>query len=303
MHLIMASSDPEVVRVFALLGDSNISGHINKTSCSAHPSLKSAQVLSCGNLGIFFETLEKLKPDINVCLVACLTNFLTDSEGSLTISLRIQPVLQQIRSVLVEFCSRFLGRMYLFSPPMYRSAPTWYREGLPEVLTLFSEIFSSERPGNLHLLSSFATPEYEADGVHLTAYSGLEYILHLFESSHVMITLLETSLDDLAVKSCESTRVLEDRMMALQQDHRRLIKVVKRKSAADAELADFQQNERFEDSFLISGLSRISSNLVGKPWQEQSARDVQAVLTTLMGREYNILFIQNATSRVPDSIR
>ena len=89
--------------------------------------------------------------------------------------------------------------------------------------------------------------------------------------------------------------------MALEQDHRRLNKVVEKKTAADAEIADFHQNERFEDSFLIAGLAPISSDLFGKAWQDQAVKNVQAVLLILMGREYNIIFAQNSTSRVPRS--
>ena len=289
------------IRAFALIGDSNIHRHVNKTSSRAHPSLQTAQIIPCGHLGIFSESLQKLKPEVNVCVVACLTNFLSDADGPQTISHRIDPVLQQIRDTLLECCTANPARTYLISPPMYRSNPTWYREGLPEVLTLFSQSMSSDKPPNLSLLPSFATPDYESDGVHLTPYSGLEFILHLLDSSHDLMTLLEAPLDEVAVKTCESTRVLEDRMMALEQDHRRLNRVVESKSAVYAELDDYHKNERFEDSFVIHGLPRISSEIVGKAWQDQAVRDVQAAILTLMGKECPIVFVQNSTSRVPNS--
>ena len=289
------------IRAFSLLGDSNIHRHINKTSVRAHPSLKTAQVLPCGHFRIFSGTLEKVKADVTVCIVACLTNFITDADGPSTISHRINPVLQEIRTTLFTQCDSFPSRMYLISPPMYRSHPTWYREGLPEILTLFSQTLSPERPANLHLLPSFATPEFDSDGVHLTPYSGLEYILHLFDSSHELFAQLESSPEELAIMSTESTRVLEDRVMALEQDHRRLNRVVESKNAVDSEMDDFLKNEKFQDSFLIEGLPRIPSEIFGKAWQEQAVRDVQAVLVKLMGREYKIVYVQNATSRVPNS--
>ena len=99
-----------------------------------------------------------------------------------------------------------------------RTSPVWYREGLPEVLTTFSQIFSQERPSNLHLLSSFATPSFEKDGVHLTSYSGLEFLLHLFDGSQELLDGLSSPPDAVAAKTSEGTRVLEDRMMALEQD-------------------------------------------------------------------------------------
>ena len=287
------------VRAFALLGDSNIQRHINKTSVRAHPDLKKAQVLPCGHLDIFAETLGKIKPDVNVSILSCLTNFITSADGPSTVSHRIDPILKTIHSILVEFCSAHPDRLCLLSPPMYRTSPLWYREGLPEVLNLFSQTFASDRPPNLHILSSFPTPEYESDGVHLTAYSGLEFILHLFDSSHELFTMLESSVDELVVRSCESTRVLEDRMMVLEQDHRRLNRVVEHKTAIDAELSDFHANERFEDSFVIFGLAPIPSNLSGKDWQTQALKDVQAILLILLKREFPIVVVQNATSRAP----
>ena len=64
--------------------------------------------------------------------------------------------------------------------------------------------------------------------------------------------------------------MLEDRVMVLEQDHRRLNRVVEKMSATKAELADFRTNERYEDSFIISGLKAIPSELIGKAWQDQA---------------------------------
>ena len=50
------------------------------------------------------------------------------------------------------------------------------------MLLKFSSILKS-RPENLHLMSSFGTPELIDNGVHLTPYSGLEYLLYLFDQA------------------------------------------------------------------------------------------------------------------------
>ena len=241
----------------------------------------------------------KVKSEVTFCIISCLTNFLTGAEGPPPVSHLIEPVLQSVRSTVFDFCSGQPDRLCLLAPPMYRTTPIWYREGLPEILTLFSQSFSSDRPNNLRLLPSFPTPQFEADGVHLTAYSGLEYILHLFDASSELIDRFKAAPEEVLIQSCESTRVLEDRMMVLEQDHRRLNKVVETKVAFDAELDDFHANERFEDSFVIYGLAPIASTLTGKAWQEQALRDVKAVLLILLGREFSIVVVQNATSRVP----
>ena len=287
-----------ISRAFTLIGDSNIRNHVNKNTVRANPALKAAQVLSCGYKGIFTETLSKVRAESSACIVACVTNFISSVEGPATVSLRVEPVLQDLRASLETACAAFPERFYLVAPPMYRTNPIWYREGLPEIMNLFSLTFRGERPRNLLLLPSFATPDYESDGVHLTAYSGLEFILHLFDSSEEAIECLELETEQVCSNTSESTRVLEDRVMVLEQDHRRLAKVVDHKIAVDAEIADFHENERRENCFEIYGLERISSDLFGKAWQEKAISDVQAVLQTPMGKTYEIIFIQNATSRI-----
>ena len=187
----------------------------------------------------------------------------------------------------------------MVSPPMYREFPLWYREGLPEIMNLFSQAFMFERPDNLLLLPSYPTPEYERNGIHLTAYSGLEYISHLFDSSQEAVENLSLAQPDVSLKTCEATRLLEDRVTSLEQDHRRLNSAVETKTATDAELDDFRENERFEGYFVIAGLERIPSELVGKAWQDRAVSDVQEALKLLMGREYKIVVVHNSTRRVP----
>ena len=123
-------------------------------------------------------------------------------------------------------------------------------------MKLFSQSFSqfSDRPPNMLLLPSFSTPEYESDGVHLTPYSGLVYIMHLFDSAEEALNTAALPAEEVTMRTCESTRVLEDRVMVLEQDHRRLSSVVESKMAIDCKLADFRANERTEDFFVITGL-------------------------------------------------
>ena len=297
----MSETDsPPPAQAFAFVGDSNIKNNVNKTNCRAHPNMKSAQVLVCSSLETFADTLRQVKTASDVCVVSCLTTFLIAADGPSTVSHRVEPVLQEVRGLLLEICFDNPNRHYMISPPMYRTSPVWYREGLAEILTVFSGTLSSDRPPNLHLLPSFPTPDFESDGL-LTAYSGLEFILHLFDSTHLLLANLESAPETGIIRNSESTRVLEDRVMAIEQDHRRLNRFVEHKTAIDAELADFLANERFEDSFVIFGLDPIPSDLVGKAWQDRAVKDVQGVLTTLMGREYTIVFVRNATSRAKDA--
>ena len=288
-------------RSFTLLGDANVRRYINKTSVRANPEIRAAQVLSCGSIEIFKETLEKARPETDICIVSCLTSFLADSDGPEVVSQRIDPVLQDIREVLDEVCSSRSGVQFLLSPPMYQSSPVWYREGLPEILTSFSHVMCFEKPPNLHLLPSFPTPAYDSGGVNLTPYSGLEYMMHMFDSAGETLENLERHPDVKVAKTSEGTRVLEDGVMALEQDHRRLNRVVEGKMAIDAEECDYRENVSYLDSFVVAGLPRLSPDLIGKPWQDAAVRDVKEFIKKLMGREMSIVFVKNSTARHKDA--
>ena len=86
-------SEPETVPIFSLLGDSNVHPHVNKTSCRANPQLKAAQLLRCGSLELFSDVLNYVRPESTVCIVACLTNFISSASGPALVSSRVSPVL------------------------------------------------------------------------------------------------------------------------------------------------------------------------------------------------------------------
>ena len=145
--------------------------------------ISSAQVIPCGRLELLAEALRQVRPESNVVILSCVTNYLTSSSGSSTsASLRVEPVLRSFLGFIEAAAAAQEERLFLINPPMYRSHPEWYRESLPEVLKKFSDVMVSKSK-NVRLLPSFATPSFEADGVHLTPFSGLEFILHLFDSS------------------------------------------------------------------------------------------------------------------------
>jgi hypothetical protein len=236
-----------------------------------------------------------------VCVIACLTNFIANASGTGSVHQLVDPILTTIQTVLQDVCQRDPARSFMISPPMYRTTPIWYRDGLPEILSSFSKALCEDRPKNLHLLPSFATPEYDQDGIHLTPYSGLEFVLDLFDQAEELLARLKLDPTTRCNLSAESTRVLEDRVMVLEQDHRRLNRFVEKKSAIDAELADFRENERLEDCFVISGLPSLSSSLTGKEWQSQAVASVQKFLVDLLGRECPIVVVQNVTPRSRDA--
>ena len=125
--------------------------------------------------------------------------------------------------------------------------------------------------------------------------------MHLFDGALELLAGLERPVDVVVAKTSEGTRVLEDRVMALEQDHKRLNLVVEKKMAVDAEAADFRENASFLDSFVIAGLPLIPPDLVGKEWQDRAVSDVQEVIRKLMGRPMPIIFVSNSTARHKDA--
>ena len=182
--------------------------------------MSGCQLLPCGRVALLAEALRSVREDTNVVLLSCFTNFLTSSEeaGS-SVNFRVDPVLRSVCETVTAAATEKSSVFFILAPPMYRRSPLWYRDGLPEVMTKFSEIFQ-ERPPNMLMMSSFATPEFEADGVHLTAYSGLEFVLHLFDSSVSLLESLSKPEAEAIADNQETSRVLADRVMSLEQDHR-----------------------------------------------------------------------------------
>ena len=284
-------------RNFALIGDSNLKRFVTMVNRRACPALGSAQVLNCGKLVVFEQILSEIRPEADVCVVACLTNFLTDAaDNTLSASVRVEAGLQEAHRLIRDVCQADPDRFIIIHPPMYRTCPLWYRDGLPEILTKFSSVFSVDRPDNCLIMSGFATPDFDSDGVHLTPSSGLEYIFHLFDASEAAIAQMKRSVPEAISHSSEASRVLEDRVMALEQDHRRLNRSFELSSAISAEREDFQENIRNEIYFMVSGLPLIK-DLRGKDWMDKAILDVQGVILALLGREPKIVVVHNASGR------
>jgi len=289
-------------RVYSLLGDSNVRRHYGRTSKSSRPLLKSSQFIACCSFSVFEASIESVRAESSAVILSCMTNFFTECTGSSTLSKRVEPRLLEILDILLAACSSHPGRQFVVSPPMYRTSPLWYREGLPEILSMFSQALSEDRPKNLHLLPSFPTPDFESDGVHLSALSGLEHLFHLIDRSEDVLDSLKLNSESRSVKDRESTRVLEDRVTVLEQDHRRLNRVVDSKIAEDSEEADFLANERLEDYVVISGMPSIPPDLSGKEWQNRAIQDVRQVLSVFTDANPEIVVVQNATPRSKDAI-
>jgi len=272
VHVLKVLTIPKVLkftkmssnRCFTLVGDSNIRRNINSINCRDRPLMKAAQVVVCKKMSLLL-TLTSIYSHRWCCK-------------------------HMFFLLLVEIYNQV-------TPPMYRMKPFWYRNGLSEILSLFSDLMSDGRPPNLQLLPSFSSPELESDGIHLTSYSGLQFVLHVFD--HCVEILDRPSLEEevISSKTAESSRLLLDKFVVLEQDHRRLDKDFEMKSAVDAEYRDFLENQHHEDHLLVSGLEPPSGELQGREWQDFVKSQLTVVFNAVIGRDCPIIFIQNHTSR------
>ena len=288
-----------VDRCFTIVGDSNIKWNMTPTNCRDRPLMSGAQVIQCGHIGMLSTSFGAVRAESTICVVSCITNFLSSSSGSDSAAHRVEPVLLEVLEKLTEFSTLRPDILLFICPPMYRLAPIWYREGLPEILQKFSDVMKA-RPDNSFLMPSFPTPQFQSDGVHLSPYSGLEFVLHLFDSVKTILDVKELDPEARSVVSNEATRVLEDRMMVLEQDHRRLNQKFEFKSAVDAELLDWQENIRNESFFMVQGLKRLPK-LEPREWQERAKRDVLGVISIVLGRDCPVKYIKNSTGKGKDA--
>lgn len=122
-------------------------------------------------------------------------------------------------------------------------------------------------------------------------------MFHLFDSAKLVLDSVDSDLATKASTTSESSRLLEDRMMAIEQRHGRLSRSFDQKVAVDSELDDFQENVRNEVFFTISGLPRLPADLSGREWQARASQDVQRIIALVIGRELPIVVIHNVSGR------
>lgn len=146
------TSSSRKMTIFSIVGDSNVRRFLSSVNKRACPDLENAQILTCMKAPLLPEALSQVNADCEVVIVTCVTNFITDATGSSTISAKVEPVITKFLDQIA--CSSDLNpdRLYLVGPPMFRSRPGWYREGLSEILTKFSSVMTRNPPAKLKLM-------------------------------------------------------------------------------------------------------------------------------------------------------
>ena len=135
---------------------------------------------------------------IEVVIISCLTNFITDllceksSDGDLQ---------QLLRDVFVNdggifgFCTTFPSVRVFVAPPNVRLKPQWYVRLRPSVIRAFHQVLETA-PINLQAIEDFQG-EFEPDQVHFTCLSGIYFVQHLADR---VLGMLEAPLPDKPIR-------------------------------------------------------------------------------------------------------
>ena len=189
------------------------------------------------------------------------------------------------------------------APPLYRNRPDWYQRGLAQVASRFSAIMTADQPLNLFLLPSFISQDLSPDGVHLTAVSGLHYVLHLFDQSEAVLALDPREPELKLVKVQEAVRQHDDRLSYLESRHGNLQGNFGLKVAIDQEFRDWMTNRSQEDWLTIIGLPRLGQ-MTSREWQTAARRQVSAFFKEVLNahrvrQEFTIMHIVNPVKHRP----
>ena len=149
---------PEPVYLFSILGDSNVQRNLVDYNCSDREDLRSAQLIPCTSFTTFPGCFPKIRAESNVLIVACLSNFLRDSESSVDPSVRITNTLQAVRDVILPYCDANPDLHVMLAPPQFSRTPVWYSESIGLTQRLVKAIImDASELTNIHLLPSFSS--------------------------------------------------------------------------------------------------------------------------------------------------
>ena len=114
---------------FSVIGVSNILQKSTSVNFRACPQLSKAKLLSCSRLSLLPESPAQVSSE--VCIVSCITNFIVRAGDGASVTLRVEPILRDLKRYLTESCTASPDQIFMIYPPMYRSLPLWYSNGLP----------------------------------------------------------------------------------------------------------------------------------------------------------------------------
>ena len=92
-------------RLFSIIGDANVRRNMTGLNVASRLSMKSAQVIDCVLLSSLAASLQEVKNESQVVIVASITEFLLFGIAGGTVAAHIDPILASFSSLMNSFCS------------------------------------------------------------------------------------------------------------------------------------------------------------------------------------------------------
>ena len=286
-----------VSRLFTVIGDGNVRRNWTQLNIASRESMKTAQVLSCADLGSLGASLAEVRQESSVCIFAAITEMFLAPDDLGSLAATYNNVLHSFKEKINEFCAIRPGLSVAVAPPLYRHRPFWYQKHLHQLAELFSSILSESKPANLHLLPSFSCQDLLPDGAFLSPVSGLHYVIHLFDQTESALKTIVSAPEVQFARVQESCRHYSDRLAYLEHRHDLQDARFDQKAAADAEAADWVENRSEEDWFMIQGHPRLPEANSGQ-WQMAAKRQVNEIIKKVLhanrvNLDYSVLYVSN----------
>ena len=93
------------LRLFSVLGDSNVIQNMTTLNMASRESMKKAQVIDHVVPGSFDQAFKEIRPESTVCIIAALTDLLLSGGDGGTIYATIDPILASFRDKVYNLCT------------------------------------------------------------------------------------------------------------------------------------------------------------------------------------------------------
>lgn len=92
-------------RLFTIIGDANVRRNMTGLNIASRESMKSAQVLDCISFSELDVSLNDVRAESNVLILAAVTEFILASGDCGTILSSIDPILSAFAAKMISFCT------------------------------------------------------------------------------------------------------------------------------------------------------------------------------------------------------
>jgi hypothetical protein len=257
------------------VGDSNVNRHLNhaKAAYPSDHSLRQSHLITAFNGEQLQSSLTGQNEHRRCVVIAALTNPITNF-----LFLGGDQLIIDVRLFLQQLCSWIQqGRNYddgtnhnvFILPPQFHRYPSWYRQFYTTVLAIFEDAFRTPST-NVWILPPFMDPEFEADGIHYTADSGLLYVQHLVHATH---QILESASKPDPVAQSHSSQLQGIRYDISELRFKQIQVITRQEEETDGRL-----NSEAENQFVVAGLKIARSS----SWQERQSSFVNATKELLV---------------------